>query len=84
MPKKEKKRSAKKAGPTKGTVYLTTRALQRAVTKGTKNLESEAMDLMGYVVKQKNDWVVKVYADGRVEKISEIKKAKRPKRFVLD
>jgi hypothetical protein len=84
MPKKEKKRSAKKAGPTKGTVYLTTRALQRAVTKGTKNLESEAMALMGYVVKQKDNWVVKVYADGREEKISKIKQTKLPKKFVFD
>ena len=84
MAKKAKKKSIKKAGPAKGVVYLSARALQRAVTKGTKNLEDEAMSLMGYVVKQQGNWVVKLYANGKVEKIKAIKKTKRPKHLVLD
>jgi hypothetical protein len=84
MPKTVKKKAVKKTGPKKGVAYLTTRALERAVAKGTKHLESEAMSLMGYVVKQKGNLVVKQYADGKVEKISTIKKVKRPKELVLD
>lgn len=84
MPKTVKKKAVKKVGPKKGVAYLTTRALERAVSKGTKNLEAEAIELMGYVVKQKGNWVVKEYADGRIVKISAIEKAKRPKELVLD
>jgi hypothetical protein len=73
MEKKAKKRKAgKKVGPEKGLVYFSKRALIRAVTKGTKNEEAEAMELLGYTVKEEDGWVIKQYENGEKEQISKI------------
>jgi hypothetical protein len=84
MAKKAKKKSAKKMGPKKGVAYFSTRALERAVLRGTKNEKNEAIDLLGYTVVEKNGWIVKEDADGHIVRISKVKKAKRPLHFVLD
>lgn len=84
MQKKVKKAAVKKIGPGKGIVYLTTQLLLRAVAKGSKNLELEEMELMGYVVKEQKGWVVKIYANGDVEKISKIETITRSKHLALD
>ena len=58
------------------TAYLTTRALERALSKATRNLTDEAMALMGYVVTVEDNWVVKKYKDGKVERLEKIEKVK--------
>jgi hypothetical protein len=88
MAKKVKRKTlngkAKRGGPSRGLVYLTTRALKRAIAKGTKNERSEALSLLGYTVIEKEGWVVKEFADGHIERISKIAKVKRRSRLVLD
>ena len=84
MPSKVKKSTIKKSGPKKGVAYLTTRAMERAVAKGSKGLEAEAIALMGYTVREQDGWVVKVYANNKIEKISKILTSKRPSKIVLD
>ncbi len=58
--------------------YLTKRILISATKKGFKQAAKEAMELMGYVVVAMDGWVVKKYADGRIEKISEIEQIELP------
>jgi len=65
------------------TTYLTTRAIERALSKATRHLTEEAMELMGYVVTVEDNWVVKKYKDGTVERIEEIKKVKLDKNIDL-
>ena len=62
------------------TAYLTTRALERALSKATRNLTEKAMDIQGYVVTIHNKWVVKKYKDGRVERMKRIRSVKLSKR----
>jgi len=50
--------------------YLTKRILISAANRGFRQAAKEAMELMGYVVIAKDGWVVKKFADGRIEKIS--------------
>jgi hypothetical protein len=85
MAKKAKpKKASKKSGPKKGIAYLTKRALTRAITKGTKNEESEAIDLIGYIIKEDNGWVIKQYASGKKERISRISGSNSTSQLVLD
>ena len=79
-----KKAGVKKSGPSKNVVYLTVRALKRAVAKGTKNKKAEAIELLGYTVIEKDGWVVKEFADGHTEAISKLNKVKRAAVLVLD
>ncbi|MDI1355295.1 MAG: hypothetical protein PSX36_10265 [bacterium] len=80
----KKKKATKKSGPKKGVAYLTKRALTRAITKGTKNEESDAIDLLGYTVKEDNGWVIRQYASGQKERISRINVSKSSSTLVLD
>lgn len=84
MPIKRKVKTSKKITKSKGIVYLTARALERAVIKGTKNEKADAIRLMGYTVVEKNGWVVREFADGNFERISEIVKADSSAHFFLD
>ena len=56
------------------TAYLTTRILERALRKATRNLTNEAMEIMGYIVTVTDGWVVRINNDGTQERISKIKK----------
>ena len=62
------------------TAYLTTRALERALSKATRNLTEKAMDIQGYVVTMENNWVVKKYKSGRVVRMKRIRSVKLSKR----
>ena len=84
MAKKVKKKVVKKQGPKKGIAYFSARALERAVSKGTKNKTVVAQKIIGYTVKELNGWIIKEHKGGRIERISKIEKTKRPKRLVLD
>jgi hypothetical protein len=82
--KKTIKKAVKKKGPKKGLGYFSLQALERAVSKGTKKKAEIAIEMVGYTVKESNGWIVKEYANGTEEKISKLKKTKRPNRLVLD
>jgi len=53
-------------------VYLTKRRLASAARTGIRKAAEETMRIMGYTVIAENGWVVRKYADGRIEKISPI------------
>ncbi len=70
-------------------VYLTKRTLVRAIKKGSKNLTADAIEAMGYTVIVKDigeeRWVVKIDGEGNVlEKITQIRRVKSPRKIVLD
>jgi hypothetical protein len=52
--------------------YLTKRRLVSAARKGFRIASEETMHIMGYNVVVMNGWVVKKYADGRVEQLNKI------------
>ena len=58
--------------PQEETAYLTKRALIRAIKKGTKGLAQEEMDLMGYVTRVEDSWVVQIDKEGNKTRISKI------------
>jgi hypothetical protein len=84
MPKRIKKETEKKTGPSKGVAYLTVQALERAVNIGTKDEKSEAFAIFGYTIKEIKGWVVKEYENGTVEKISKIETVNRSSHLALD
>jgi hypothetical protein len=68
----------------KGSPYLTKRALERAVSKGTRHTSDEAISKRGHIVTTKDGWVVKVNSNGTEEKISKLPVTKKITRIVLD
>lgn len=53
--------------------YLTKRTLVRKAKSAGKAAAKKAMSVMGYVVTVKDGWVVKIYRDGRIEKLHQVK-----------
>lgn len=49
-----------------------------------KSLREIAIETVGYTTIALDGWVVRDYGDGRIERISKIEKAKRPKKLKLD
>ncbi len=64
--------------------YLTKRLLVSAAKRGIRKAAEETMQIMGYNVIAKEGWVVKIFADGSIEKISPIKLVKTPNKLKLD
>ncbi len=64
--------------------YLTKRRLVSAAKSGIRKAAAETMEVMGYVVIAEDGWLVKKYADGRIEKISPIERANPNESLVLD
>lgn len=80
---KKKKEASSVEEP--ASVYLTKRRLISAVNKGARNLQAEFLEVMGYIVVEKDGWIVKVDADGNViEKIAKHTPLKRPRKILLD
>ena len=52
--------------------------LSLIVGEATARAAEEAMEIMGYNVIALNGWVVKIFPDGSIEKISEIPKSNTP------
>lgn len=52
--------------------------LSRIVGEATARAAEEAMEIMGYNVIALNGWIVKIFPDGSIEKISEISKSNTP------
>ena len=65
-------------------VYLTKRKLASAARAGVRKAAEETMQLMGYTIIADNGWVVKKYADGRIEKISPIETVNTNGTLALD
>lgn len=65
-------------------VYLTKRKLASAARAGVRKAATETMQLMGYTIIADRGWVVKKYADGRIEKISPIESVKTNGTLALD
>ena len=64
--------------------YLTKRLLVSAAKRGIRKAAEETMQIMGYNVIAKDGWVVKIFADGSTEKISQIELVKKPNKLKLD
>lgn len=68
------KKSVTKKAPVKKTSgnYLTKRILVSAASIGFMRAAARTMSVMGQNVVARDGWVVRVYADGRTERISKI------------
>ena len=58
--------------------YLTTRLLTRLTTRAFREASMEAMKVMGYVVIERDGWIVKKFEDGHIEKMHELEKSDTP------
>jgi hypothetical protein len=61
---------------------LTRKILKEAASVGFSKAADKTMKVMGYNVIVKNGWVVKKFADGRIQKISKLKTNNNP--VILD
>lgn len=61
---------------------LTKKILKEAASVGFSKAAAKTMKVMGYNVIVKNGWVVKKFADGRIQKISKLKTNNNP--VILD
>ena len=61
---------------------LTKKILIEAASEGFSKAAAKTMKVMGHNVIVKNGWVVKKFADGRIEKISKLKSTNKP--VILD
>ncbi len=64
--------------------YLTKRLLVSAAKRGIRKAAAETMQIMGCNVIAKDGWVVKIFADGTIEKITPIKRVKASRGIALD
>jgi len=78
-----KRRTIKRASSIKKT-YLTKRRLASAARKSMRIAAISTMDVMGYTIVAHKGWVVKKYADGKIEKITPLATAKENTNINLD
>ncbi|MGV3529820.1 MAG: hypothetical protein ACO1OO_13050 [Flavisolibacter sp.] len=52
--------------------YLTKRILAKATKAAVKKAAKKTMKVMGYSVVAQNGWIIRKYADGKIERISRI------------
>jgi hypothetical protein len=64
--------------------YLTKRRLASAARTGIRKAAAETMHVMGYTVIAENGWVIRKYADGRIEKLSRIETVNTNGSIALD
>ena len=77
---------AKKSSKTKTeerAPYLTKRLLVSAAKRGIRKAAEETMQIMGYNVIARDGWVVKLFPDGSIERITQIEQVKT-RRIALD
>ena len=65
-------------------VYLTKRVLKRTSRKAIIRASQRAMKIAGYIVSVQDGWVVRIYRDNKVEKISKLSPKVKPQEVVLD
>jgi hypothetical protein len=61
-----------KYNTTDGLAYLTKRTVVAKAKAAGKKASAAAMHTMGFVVTVKGKWIIRKYADGRIERISSI------------
>lgn len=61
-----------KYNTTDGLAYLTKRTIVAKAKMAGKKAAAAAMHTMGFVITVQGGWVVKKFADGRIERISSI------------
>ena len=66
------------------TAYLTKRILVSVARAAIRKASDSAMDIMGYVVKAENGWVIRVDKDGTRKRLTKISQGKKPSEIVLD
>jgi len=66
------------------TAYLTKRILVSVARAAIRKASDSAMDIMGYVVKAENGWVIREDKDGTKTRLEKISKGKKPSKIVLD
>ena len=66
------------------TAYLTKRILVSVAKKAIKEASERAMDIMGYVVKAEDGWVIREDRDGTKTKIAKIEKGKHSSELLFD
>ena len=79
-----KKAIAKKRNAKTPTNYLTKRILTAAAKNGFTKAAEETVAVMGFNVIVHEGWVVKKYADGRIERMKKLATTKPTKSLVLD
>ncbi len=86
MPSRVKKHDSAKGSKNikKEPQYLTKRILASAARQGIVHAASETMQVIGHNLVVRKGWVVKKYADGRVERLSALKPLKGPRNIRLD
>ncbi len=67
-----------------GKAYLTKRILVSAARSAIRKASDTAMDVMGYVIKAENGWVIRIDKDGTKKRLSKISQGKKPSKIVLD
>lgn len=77
--KKSKEKDGKDHKP-----YLTKRILEAAARRGFRAAAKETMAVMGYNVIVKDDWVVKIFPDGSIEKIKPLNSKNGHHKLILD
>lgn len=83
--KRRKKSSLSRTGSKrKKLASLTKRTLIRAVNKGAHGLTEKEMELLGYVTRIENGWVVRTDKDGNTTKIAKVDIKPLPDKIVLD
>ncbi len=81
MAEKIKKKTERKKPET---AYLTKRVLVRAVKKGTKGLAEQEMELMGYITRVEDGWVVQIDKEGNKTQISKVDEGPSLDQIVVD
>ena len=64
--------------------YLTKRILRNAARTGVRQAAMETMNIVGYNVIAHNGWVVKKYANGRIERVTPLKRINVTGGILLD
>jgi hypothetical protein len=64
--------------------YLTTRLFLSSSSRAIRAAAAEAIAIEGFAVKAKGGWVIKEYANGHIERLSQLEAVKRPSKIVLD
>ena len=82
MKKGEKETKVK--GEKSHKLYLTKRILETAARRGFREAAKETMMVMGYNVIVKDDWVVKIFPDGTIEKIKPLNSKNGYQKLILD
>lgn len=52
--------------------YLTKRLLKRQASKAVVEAAENAMEVAGYVIRVEDEWVVKEYKDGTIERLEKL------------